>query len=107
MDKAAGGKTYAEVSSEYNKLKATPGADPEQVAKLGELRMSQFMGSTLRGLLLNAYAFGTMGKIAGYAAIASFAGAGLMLLLGLLGLRHAAAQPVRSTTPTRESVSVG
>ncbi|MBK8757736.1 MAG: hypothetical protein IPM08_11560 [Actinomycetales bacterium] len=107
MDKAAGGKTYAEVSSEYNKLKATPGADPEQVAKLGELRMSQFMGSTLRGLLLNAYAFGTMGKIAGYAAIASFAGAGLMLLLGLLGLRHAAAQPVRSTTPTWESVSVG
>ena len=107
MDKAAAGKTYAEVSSEYNKLKATPGADQDQVAKLGELRMSQFMGSTLRGLLLNAYAFGTMGKIAGYAAIASFAGAALMLILGLLGLRHAAGQPAPAQPSTRESVSVG
>lgn len=106
MDKAAAGKTYAEVSSEYNKLKATPGADQDQVAKLGELRMSQFMGSTLRGLLLNAYAFGTMGKIAGYAAIASFAGAALMLILGLLGLRHAAGQPAPAQPSTRESVSV-
>jgi hypothetical protein len=47
------------------------------------------MGNTLRGLLLNAYAFGTMGTIAFWAAIASFVGAALLLALGLLGLRHA------------------
>jgi hypothetical protein len=46
------------------------------------------MGETLRGLLLNAYAFWKMGQIALWAAIASFAGAGLLALLSALGLRH-------------------
>ncbi len=89
MNKSSNGQTYAEVSAAYNKLKATQLADPAQVAKLGDLRESLFMGSTLRGLLLNAYAFGTIGKIAGYAAIAAFGGSALLLGLGLLGLRHA------------------
>ncbi len=89
MNKSSAGKTYAEVSSEYNKLKATPGADQAEVTKLGELRQSLFMGSTLRGLLLNAYAFETMGTIAMYAAWAAFGGAALLFVLGLLGLRHA------------------
>ena len=47
------------------------------------------MGNTLRGELLTAYAFGKLGAIAGYAAIASFIGAGLMLILGAMGLVHA------------------
>jgi hypothetical protein len=47
-----------------------------------------FKGETLRGLLLNAYAFSTMGTIALYGAIASFVGAGLLLVLSLLGLAH-------------------
>lgn len=89
MNKSANGQTYAEVSAAYNKLKATQGADPAEVAKLGDLRQTLFMGSTLRGLLLNAYAFGTIGTIAGYAAIVAFAGCALLLVLGLLGLRHA------------------
>ena len=50
------------------------------------------MGSTLRGLLLYGYAFDTMGRIAGFAAIAAFVGAGVMFVLGLMGL-HAARQP--------------
>jgi hypothetical protein len=90
MNKSSAGKTYSEVSSEYNKLKATPGADQAEVAKLGELRQTLFMGSTLRGLLLNAYAFATMGTIAMYAAYAAFGGAIVLFVLGLLGLRHAA-----------------
>jgi hypothetical protein len=53
-----------------------------------------FKGETLRGLLLNAYAFGTMGMIAGIAAIAAFAAAAVMLVLGGLGLLHA-----RRTSP--------
>jgi hypothetical protein len=56
-----------------------------------------FKGETLRGLLLNAYAFGTIGMIAGIAAIAAFVGAALFLLLALLGLFHA-----RRTDPTEE-----
>ena len=48
-----------------------------------------FRGETLRGLLLNAYAFGTMGTIAGIAAIAAFIAALVMLLLSGLGLVHA------------------
>ena len=53
--------------------------------------MTLFMGDTLRGLLLNAYAFGVVGTIAYYASIASFAGAVVLLLLALLGFRHAKA----------------
>ena len=47
-----------------------------------------FQGTTLRGLLLEAYAFGTFGQIALVASIASFILAGIMLLLTLFGLLH-------------------
>ena len=47
---------------------------PEEIAKYGELRNTLFMGNTLRGMLLEAYAFGTLGVIAGYSAIAALAG---------------------------------
>ena len=48
-----------------------------------------FKGETLRGLLLNAYAFGTMGMIAGIAAIFAFIAGAVMLVLSGLGLWHA------------------
>lgn len=100
MEDMADGKTYEEISGEYIQLQAQVAADRaagkavpqetlDEVDALGQLRESLFMGNTLRGLLLNAYAFGTMGKIAGYAAIAAFIGAVVLLALGLLGLRHA------------------
>jgi hypothetical protein len=90
MNSMAGGKTYGEVSGEY---RAALAADPtsEETANLGQLRMTLFMGDTLRGLLLNAYAFGVVGTIAYYASIASFAGAAVLLFLALLGFRHAKA----------------
>jgi hypothetical protein len=47
-----------------------------------------FKGETLRGMLLNAYAFWKMGQIALYAAIAAFVGAALMLALAALGFVH-------------------
>ena len=84
----AGGKTYEEVSSEYMAALKTAPTAPETAA-LGQQRMSLFMGDTLRGLLLNAYAFGTVGKIAGFAAIGAYIAAGVLLLLSFLGFRHA------------------
>jgi hypothetical protein len=47
------------------------------------------MGDTLRGLLLYGYAFATIGVIAGYAAIAAFAGAAILLVLVGFGFWHA------------------
>src|SRR5579862_5762325 len=84
-----GGKTYAQLSAEAI-AKPTDTALAAQVATV-------FKGETLRGLLLNAYAFGTMGTIAGIAAIAAFIAAAVMLLLSGFGLFHA-----RRTAPETE-----
>jgi hypothetical protein len=75
-----GGKTYAQLSTEAQ-------ANPTDT-KLAATVETMFKGETLRGLLLNAYAFGTMGTIAGIAAIAAFIAGGLMLILAGLGLLH-------------------
>jgi hypothetical protein len=87
--KIGGGKTYAQISAE---ALASPGN-----AKLAATAATLFQGETLRGLLLNAYAFATMGTIAGIAAIAAFIAAAVMLALGTLGLLHA-----RRTSPLAE-----
>jgi hypothetical protein len=86
LDEATGGKTYSELSAA---ARANP-KDPKAAA-LVDLA---FKGETLRGLLLNAYAFGTMGMIAMYAAWVSFIGAAGMLVLALLGFRHLRRVPV-------------
>lgn len=75
-----GGKTYAQLSAEAK-------ADPTNT-KLAATVDTVFKGETLRGLLLNAYAFGTMATIAGIAAIAAFGAAILMLALSVLGMLH-------------------
>ena len=101
MDAASGGKTYSEISGQYVSMTDAQKASPEGQA-LGQLRQTLFMGDTLRGLLLYGYAFATMGTIALYAAIASFVGAGVLLLLSLLGIRHArrtAEEPVTRAVP--------
>jgi hypothetical protein len=88
MNAASGDRTYEEVSGEFMAMSQDKNADPEELAALGQLRQTLFMGNTLRGLLLNAYAFDTMGEIAGIAAIASFGGAGALLILVGLGVVH-------------------
>ena len=97
MDAASGGKTYSEISGEYMAMAKDPNANPDDVKKLGDLRQTLFMGNSLRGLLLNAYAFGTMGTIAGIAAVAAFAGAVVLAVLAFLGLRHAKAAETSTT----------
>ena len=86
LSEIGGGKTYAQLSSEAM-------AHPNDTALAGQVA-TLFKGETLRGLLLNAYAFGTMGVIAGIAAVVSFAGALLLLLLSGFGIWHARRVPV-------------
>ena len=81
-----GGKTYSQLSAEAI-------AQPGNAALAAQVN-TVFKGETLRGLLLNAYAFATMGTIAGIAAIAAFIAAAIMLTLSGLGLAHA-----RRTSP--------
>jgi hypothetical protein len=96
---AAVGKpaTYSEVSGMYMGLVRGGSTDTEQIAKLGDLRQTLFMGNTLRGMLLEAYAFGTMGTIAGYGAIAALLGGLLMLVLTFAGLLHIRRTPDSAT----------
>ncbi|MGI8753957.1 MAG: hypothetical protein ACR2MN_16915 [Acidimicrobiales bacterium] len=81
LKEIGGGKTYSQLSTEAI-------AQPNN-AKLAAQVNTVFKGETLRGLLLNAYAFGTMGTIARIAAVAAFIAAGLLLVLSALGLSHA------------------
>lgn len=106
-----GPKTYAELGDEQRAAKAKVDANPndqaakDELAKVTADRESNFKGNTLRGLLLYGYAFATIGKVAGYAAIAAFIGAAIFLILGLLGLRHAA--KVTETTRTTGTTGTG
>jgi hypothetical protein len=89
--------TYSEVSTEYMAAVRGGSKDAERTAKLSELRDTLFMGNTLRGMLLEAYAFGMMGVIAGYAAIASLVGGLVFLLLAIAGLMHIRRTPEDAT----------
>jgi len=93
-----GGKTYSQLSAESL-------AQPKNVALATQVDLV-FRGTTLRGLLLTSYAFWKMGQIALWAAIASFIGAGLLLILSILGFVHNRRVPPdtemfsKTTTPT-------
>ena len=80
LKEIGGGQTYAQLST---KAQASP--NDQQLATQVQ---TMFRGETLRGLLLNAYAFGKMGTIAGIAAVVTFAGGGVILLLAGLGYWH-------------------
>lgn len=89
--------TYSEVSGKYMGMVRGGTATAEEIAKYGDLRQTLFMGNTLRGMLLEAYAFGTLGVIAGYSAIAAGVGGVLMLLLSIAGLIHLRRTPKDAT----------
>jgi hypothetical protein len=89
LQKVGGGLTYAQLSTKAQ-------ADPKNTVLAGQVA-TMFKGETLRGLLLNGYAFWKMGQIAAYAAIAAFVGAGILLLLAALGFVH-----LRRTDPAAE-----
>jgi hypothetical protein len=71
----------------YSQLAAQSAAQPKN-AKLAAEVQTVFQGETLRGLLLNAYAFWTAAKIAFWGAIASFICAAIMLVFSIFGFMH-------------------
>lgn len=81
LQRIGGGKSYAQLSSESL---ANPGN-----SGLAATVQTMFQGTTLRGLLLEAYAFATIGSLAGWGAVLAYCGAFLLLVLTGLGVLHA------------------
>ena len=92
LREVAGGKTYAEVSSAAL-------ADPNNET-LATQKAILFQGETLRGLLLNGFAFWKLGQIAKLAMWAAFLLAGVMGVLSILGFWH-----LRKVAPEEELVA--
>jgi hypothetical protein len=100
LEGVADGATYADLGSVYFGAQAaleeaqasgTSSEIAEAQAALDEVtgqRDSLFRGDMLRGTLLNTYAWDTMGRIAGVAALVAFAGAAVMLVLVIAGWIH-------------------
>jgi hypothetical protein len=82
---------YATVSD-----KAMKATGEEKVA-LQAAADTAFKGEALRGTLLTAYAFGTLGELARYGAIAALIGALLMLVLTIAGFVHLRRTPDSAT----------
>ena len=95
------GRSYAELGGPQREAQAAvqaakdagkPQADIDalqaEATKITQARETVFKAETLRGLLLSTYAWSTIGRIAGIAAIVAFIAAVLMLLLVVAGLVH-------------------
>lgn len=80
LKKIGAGKTYSELSTASL-------ADPSDQKLAGQVA-TVFRGETLRGLLLNAYAFDTMALVANYAALGALIAGLVLLVLAMLGFYH-------------------
>jgi hypothetical protein len=97
LDKMTGGQTYAELS---HKAMANP--DDQKLA--GQVA-TVFKGETLRGMLLNAWGWGTIGTVATIAGVALIGIGGVLLAIPLLAAfaarrREPAGAAVRMPEPT-------
>ena len=91
--KIGGGQTYAQLSSKSL-------AQPKNAALAAQVQ-TVFRGTTLRSMLLEAYGFWMFGQIALFAAITSFIGAGLLLILSATGLVHSRRVPAETEVLTK------
>ena len=94
LKEIGGGKTYSQLSAEAL-------ANPTD-QKLAAQADTVFKGTTLRGLLLNAYAFWQIGQLALIASIVAFVAGVIVLVLSGLGFWH-----LRRTPAEAELVGVG
>jgi branched-subunit amino acid transport protein len=97
----ADGQTYADLGTPQRAATAAVAAAQDSGASQATIddlqakataltaqRTSLFQGETLRGLLLSAYAWSTVGMIAGIAAIAAFVASAVAIVLVVLGMVH-------------------
>ena len=94
LKEIGGGKTYSQLSAEAL-------ANPTD-QKLAAQADTVFKGTTLRGLLLNAYAFWQIGQLALIASIVAFVAGVIVLILSGLGFWH-----LRRTPAEAELMGVG
>jgi hypothetical protein len=92
LSKIGGGQTYSQLSAKSM-------AQPKNTA-LAEQVQTMFRGTTLRGMLLNAYGWWQMGQIMLISAFVAFGSAIVFLILSGLGFWH-----LRRTTPQTEIFS--
>ncbi len=101
LQKVAAGATYADLGTPERAARADVQAAIDAKAPQATIdglkatsagvtaqRDTMFKGETLRGLLLSAFAWSTVGRISGIAAFAAFTSAALMLALVVLGIMH-------------------
>jgi hypothetical protein len=91
------GQTYAQTSAAARE----EGIDPELQAELQGKADTLFRGETLRSILLNAYGWWIVATITMWAGWLMVAGGIVLLVLAILGFRHA-----RRVAPTPEQVVV-
>ena len=95
--------TYADASNASRVANGRVAADPTNTdlkadaEKKAAIVETVFKGQSLRGMLLNAYAFWELGQIASISAIAALIGALLMLLLSIAGLKKIRRTPEDAT----------
>jgi hypothetical protein len=85
LNQIGGGKTYSQLSSEAMALPKGSAAYTAAEAKV----QTVFQGTTLRGLLLEAYGFSLIATIAFWCAIGAWSLAGLLAVLVVIGFVHA------------------
>jgi len=88
-------QTYAQLSA---KAMALPKGSAAYTAAEAQVQ-TVFQGTTLRGLLLEAYGFSQFGQIALVGAIVAFILAGVMVLLTVAGLLHLRRVPADEQFP--------
>jgi hypothetical protein len=80
-----GGATYSETSAAAR----AEGISEDKAAELSGMADTLFKGETLRGLLLNAFAWGTVGTITLYAGFGLMIAGLILAIMAILGFRHA------------------
>jgi hypothetical protein len=94
LEETAGGKTYSEVSGAF--------MQDQENAELAQQRQTLFMGETLRGMLLSAWGWGTVGTVATIAGFVLIGIGGILLAIPVAALvadrrRRTAETPATST----------
>ncbi len=90
------GATYSETSAAARE----EGLDPDTAAELQGMADTLFKGETLRSILLNAYGWWTVATIALWAGYFMVAAGIALLVLAILGFRHARKVDAVTVTPT-------